>query len=158
MRRTPDHETSGDVAGIAAACAVAAISAVAFEAAFAPAVMLGAAAALLPRRLMRFRPRRRAWAPADVAAPLGSGDSRSVVRAEIGTTPQISLTKLKLGRSAAKVITFRVISTSLDFGWNYLLLGEVATAAGLSALSLGVAPLFYFLQWRRGRSQCLICA
>jgi uncharacterized membrane protein len=61
---------------------------------------------------------------------------------------------LPLTTSAAKTITFRVISTGLDFGWNYYLLGEIAAAASLSGVSLVAAPTFYFLHetlWSRIR-------
>lgn len=50
----------------------------------------------------------------------------------------------RIGRSLAKTITFRVIVTTLDFTSNYVVLGEFALAAGLSAFALAVAPFFYF--------------
>ncbi len=43
----------------------------------------------------------------------------------------------------AKTITFRIIVTTLDFTVNYVVLGELATAAGLSAFALVAGPLFY---------------
>jgi uncharacterized membrane protein len=45
----------------------------------------------------------------------------------------------------AKTVTFRVIVTSLDFAGNYVVLGEAATAAGLSAINVVGGPLFYFI-------------
>jgi uncharacterized membrane protein len=33
--------------------------------------------------------------------------------------------------------------TSIEFTVNYIVIGELATAAGLSALAMVVAPLFY---------------
>jgi uncharacterized membrane protein len=39
-----------------------------------------------------------------------------------------------------------VIVTSLDFRVNYAVLGEFATAAGLSAFALVVGPLFYLVR------------
>jgi uncharacterized membrane protein len=46
-------------------------------------------------------------------------------------------------QAIAKTITYRIIVTTLDFTVNYLVIGEVATAAGLSAFALVVGPLFY---------------
>jgi uncharacterized membrane protein len=137
MRQIHDRDASGDIASLAAACAAAALAAVAIEAAFAPAVMLGAAAALAPRGLARLRRRRRAASPAVASVPARASES--------GGASHFSLAGLKFERSAMKTVTFRVIATGLDFSWNYYLLGEVAAAAGLSAVSLGAAPLFYFL-------------
>ena len=48
-------------------------------------------------------------------------------------------------QALAKTITYRIIVTALDFSWNYVVIGEVAAAAGLSAITLAVAPVFYFV-------------
>ncbi len=47
-------------------------------------------------------------------------------------------------RAVAKTVTYRVIVTAADFGANYFVLGELATAAGLSSLSLVAGPIAYF--------------
>src|SRR5262249_59753725 len=47
-------------------------------------------------------------------------------------------------QAIAKTITFRIIVTTLDFTTNYVVIGELATAAGLSTLHLVVGPVFYF--------------
>jgi uncharacterized membrane protein len=52
---------------------------------------------------------------------------------------------LHIRQAVAKTITFRVIATTLDFTWNYLVIGELGAAAGLSGLSLVVGPVFYFV-------------
>jgi uncharacterized membrane protein len=44
----------------------------------------------------------------------------------------------------AKTITYRLIVTTLDFTTNYIVIGELATAAGLSTFNLVAGPLFYF--------------
>jgi uncharacterized membrane protein len=44
-----------------------------------------------------------------------------------------------------KTITYRFIVTTLDFSWNYVLLGETATAAGLTAISFAAGPVFYLV-------------
>ena len=53
--------------------------------------------------------------------------------------------RFPIKQAIAKTITFRVIVTSLDFTVNYVVLGEFATAAGLSAFALVVGPLFYLV-------------
>jgi uncharacterized membrane protein len=57
--------------------------------------------------------------------------------------PQNVLPKFAIGQAVAKTITFRIIVTTLDFSTNYLVIGEVATAAGLSTFNLIAGPLFY---------------
>jgi uncharacterized membrane protein len=46
-------------------------------------------------------------------------------------------------QAIAKTITFRIIVTTLDFTTNYVVIGELTTAAGLSTFNLIVGPLFY---------------
>lgn len=53
------------------------------------------------------------------------------------------LPRLQLGRAVAKTITFRIIVTTLDFTTNYVVIGELATAAGLSSFNLIAGPWFY---------------
>jgi len=52
---------------------------------------------------------------------------------------------LGVERAVAKTVTFRIIVTGLDFTWNFIILGEVATAVGLSSISIIGGPLFYFI-------------
>jgi uncharacterized membrane protein len=47
-------------------------------------------------------------------------------------------------RAIVKTVTYRVLLTAADFGANYVVIGELATAAGLSSLSLVAGPVFYF--------------
>ena len=49
-----------------------------------------------------------------------------------------------MGQAIAKTITYRIVVTSLDFTTNYIVIGELATAAGLSTFNLVAGPLFYF--------------
>jgi uncharacterized membrane protein len=46
--------------------------------------------------------------------------------------------------AVAKTFTYRVMVTIVDFGANYFVLGELATTAGLSSLSLVAGPIAYF--------------
>ena len=112
------------------------------EAALIPGVLLGAAAVLAPQALPKLRRRRPPKAnvtvrpqpvPPAPLAPQPDADTRI-------TGPG----GFRIGRSLAKTITFRVIVTTLDFTSNYVVLGEFALAAGLSAFALAVAPFFYF--------------
>jgi hypothetical protein len=41
------------------------------------------------------------------------------------------LPKLAVGEAIAKTITYRIIVTGLDFTVNYMVIGELATAAGV---------------------------
>jgi uncharacterized membrane protein len=110
-----------------------------FEVALIPGIALGCAVVLAPkylpklgRRLRRpFNPVQRRPAPA--ARPLGQAD----------VDEPAALPELRIGQAIAKTITFRVIVTTLDFTTNYVVIGELQTAAGLSAFNLVAGPLFY---------------
>jgi uncharacterized membrane protein len=114
------------------------------EVALVPGVVIGGAAAAvlapkyLPRLLRRTvgsafdamtRPRSE---PAD--PPPGQPDA---------ALPLAGFGGLRIKQAVAKTITFRIIVTTLDFSTNYIVIGELATAAGLSAFNLAVGPLFY---------------
>jgi len=112
------------------------------EVALVPAVVAGGAAVLAPRYVRKLRRRlqptfdamtdaitRRA-APAPRAAQDAKGPAASVAG------PGIK-------QAIAKTITFRIIVTTLDFSTNYLVIGELSTAAGLSTFNLIAGPLFY---------------
>jgi uncharacterized membrane protein len=47
-------------------------------------------------------------------------------------------------RAVVKTFTYRVIVTTIDFGANYFVTGELTTAAGMSSLSLVAGPIAYF--------------
>jgi uncharacterized membrane protein len=120
-----------------------------FEAALIPAVVIGGAAVLAPQYLPKLGRRlRRAFNSTSPRraepAPLVSGGLRikSPVPA-LPPAPTAPRGDLKLKQAVAKTITFRIIVTTLDFTTNYLVIGELATAAGLSAFALVAGPLFY---------------
>jgi uncharacterized membrane protein len=108
------------------------------EAALVPGILLGGAALLAPRLLTgrRGKAGRRA-APQIEGSPASSRNAPA-------QQPSQLLAKLPLGRTIAKTITFRTIVTTLDFTTNYIVIGELATAAGLSTFNLIAGPLFYF--------------
>ncbi len=116
------------------------------EVALLPSLALGAAVALAPRLASstlpwlrrQVGPRRKFHAPQSTAKAPG----RDQTEAEV--LPPIAR-RLGVERAVAKTITFRIIVTGLDFTWNYIILGEVVTAAGLSGISIVGGPLFYFI-------------
>ena len=104
-----------------------------------PGMVIGGAAVLAPNLLpnlgRRLRPMLRSALQqrADPTRPDGAP----------GTALMVVPNRFTIRQAIAKTITFRVIVTSLDFTVNYVVLGEFATAAGLSAFALVVGPLFY---------------
>jgi uncharacterized membrane protein len=131
----------GIVGKVAALGAVAAGAAI-VEAALVPGLLIGGAAVLaphlLPRETLRGlgnRLRRTAPSPARRAPPAHSAEApTSDVPASFDTW-----------RAVVKTITYRVMVTTADFGANYFVIGEFATAAGLSSLSLVAGPIAYFM-------------
>ncbi|MBV9239048.1 MAG: DUF2061 domain-containing protein [Xanthobacteraceae bacterium] len=120
------------------------------EAALIPGVVLGGAAVLAPRYLPKLR---RGLAPLLNLGKPGKPQARTARPAQPQTTRAQSAFKLpvalpgRLGISQAvgKTITFRIIVTALDFTSNLVVLGEAATAAGLSGFALVAGPVFYLV-------------
>jgi uncharacterized membrane protein len=110
------------------------------ETALIPALLIGGAAMLAPRYLPNVLPglvrRKRPRPTATLRAP-ASGQA-------LATAPAAVLPKFAVGQAIAKTITYRIIVTALDFTTNYIVIGELATAAGLSTFNLVAGPLFYF--------------
>lgn len=120
----------GMTTAVAAVGAVA-IGAALFEAVLVPGLIIGGAVVLGPRLLPGLRRR---------ISPARPKAATSVV------------TRFGLKQAVVKTITFRTIATSLDFATNYLIIGKLSTAAGLSAFSLVAGPVFYLLHetlWTR---------
>jgi uncharacterized membrane protein len=121
----------------AATIGVVAAGAAVFEVALIPAMMIGGVAVLvpeyLPKRRDRAKPSLKLMRPRpDTSAPAISDRHASEAA-------------VSLKQAVLKTVTFRVIVTSLDFSFNFVVLGELATAAGLSAFSLVAGPVFYFV-------------
>ncbi len=55
----------------------------------------------------------------------------------------IGVGKFTISRALAKTITFRTIATAMDFTTLYVVVGDLATAAGLSAFGFVVGPFVY---------------
>jgi uncharacterized membrane protein len=111
------------------------------EAALIPGLVIGGAAMLVPKVLPKLRrPGRRPRANSTVrrAEPAASLPRLLGVK-----TAQAAADRLAIKQAIAKTVTFRIIVTTLDFSSNYIVLGELTTAAGLSTFALVVGPLFY---------------
>jgi len=106
-----------------------------FEAALIPGLAIGAAAVLAPKPLSKLGRRLRPL--------LGSAARRRTLPG--AKAPPAAASGLAFRRTLAKTVTFRIIVTSLDVTWNYLVLGELAAAVSLSAISFVVGPVFYFV-------------
>jgi uncharacterized membrane protein len=129
------------VVGKVATLGVVAAGAAIVEAALIPGLLIGGAAMLAPRLL-----------PRDMLKGLG-GKQR---RATPSPTPSVPATpsakapasgeaaSFDTWRAVVKTLTYRVMVTTVDFGANYFVIGELATAAGLSSLSLVAGPIAYF--------------
>jgi uncharacterized membrane protein len=128
------------------------------EVALVPGMVIGGAAVLAPRlfpksfpkSLPNFLPglRRRIKPLLDFSPPIASKASLPGLPAVSAPLP----VRFTIKQAIAKTITYRLIVTTLDFTVNYVVIGEVATAAGLSAFALVVGPLFYFTHealWNR---------
>lgn len=118
------------------------------EAAIVPALVIGGAAVLAPKHLPKFGRRlqkplfKSVRQPKERAVP--ASPAHALPRAADKTQP-VAASGFAIKRALAKTITFRIIVTSLDFSANYIVIGELATAAGLSAFSLAAGPVFYFI-------------
>lgn len=125
-----DWRLAKNLAGAAATAGAIGAAAALTEAVVVPALVVGALV-LAPRYFpgLWSRPKRALPPPRRaVAAPA----------AEL-------MTGLNVKQALAKTVTYRVAVTGLDFGWNYMILGDAAVSAGLSAATLVLAPVFYFV-------------
>jgi len=139
---------SGIVGSVATLGAVAAGAAI-VEAALIPGLLIGGAAMLAPRLLPRDmlsglgdRLRRMVPPPAPAASTAHAADATPA--GEAASLDESFDGSFDTWRAVAKTITYRMMVTTADFGANYVVIGELATAAGLSSLSLVAGPIAYF--------------
>ena len=137
---TPDPLTS--LVNTAATIGVIAAGVALLDLALIPGVVIGGAAVLAPSLLPNLGRRLR---PMLRAALQPRTEPKAAVPVGPGTALMAAPNRFTVRQAIAKTITFRVIVTSLDFTVNYVVLGEFATAAGLSAFALVVGPLFYLV-------------
>lgn len=139
---TPNSAFAPGVVGSIATLGAVAAGAAIVEAALIPGLLLGAAAVLAPRLLPRDllsglgdRLRRTAPSPVPSASTAHSAGARTI---------PAEPASFDSWRAVVKTVTYRVMITTADFGANYVVIGELATAAGLSSLSLVAGPIAYF--------------
>jgi uncharacterized membrane protein len=121
------------------------------EVALVPGILLGGAAVLAPRYLPKLMGRRKAVASSSLRRPSTPQAARQEqastlpsILPRLDVLPRLNvLPRLGIGQAIAKTITYRLIVTTLDFTTNYIVIGEFATAAGLSGFNLVAGPLFY---------------
>ena len=114
-----------------------------FEAALIPGMLIGGAVVLAPKYLPNLRRGLRPLFGPTVRrrnAPKGPRAKRQELAA-----PPAAPARFGIKQAIAKTITFRIIVTTLDFTTNYIVIGELATAAGLSTFNLVVGPVFYLV-------------
>jgi uncharacterized membrane protein len=70
-------------------------------------------------------------------------DLRALRRRPDAKAPLAAGKGLTISRALAKTITFRTIATVIDFTTIYVVVGDLATAAGLSAFGFVVGPFVY---------------
>ena len=110
------------------------------EVALLPGALIGVAAVLAPRY---FPLMRRQVQPLVKATLGGRAQGAPPARKVPEITPPAAPKRLEVTQAVAKTITFRIVVTSLDFTVNYVVLGELAVAAGLSTFGLVAGPVFY---------------
>jgi uncharacterized membrane protein len=110
------------------------------EVALVPGLVIGGAAVLLAPQLPTLRRHLRPLFNSTVSQrrkPSAPPPANPLVKVPLDPA------RFGIKQAIAKTITFRIIVTTLDFTTNYVVIGELATAAGLSAFALVAGPLFY---------------
>ncbi len=110
-----------------------------FEVALIPGIVIGGAAVLAPKYLPKLGRRLRPVVNSAINRPNAPAAAKPADANKMATAPAA----LGIKQAIAKTITFRIIVTTLDFTTNYVVIGEFATAAGLSTFNLVTGPLFY---------------
>jgi uncharacterized membrane protein len=131
------------------AVGVAAVAGAALlEAALVPALAIGVAVVAAPAVLPRLR---RQVQPAidaligPLVQPAPTQPTYAQSDQPVDEAPPTLIERLGIKQALVKTVTFRVIVTSLDFTTNFIVLGELTTAAGLSTINLVGGPIFYFV-------------
>ena len=140
---TGQAKPMGDFATAAATIGVIAAGVALFEVALIPGMAIGAVAVLAPKYVPKLRRRLR--------PPLNSTVRRRIKPALTPPDrpdvklPLVAPAGLEIKQALAKTITFQIIVTTLDFTTHYVVVGNLATAASLSAFHLVVRPLYYLV-------------
>jgi uncharacterized membrane protein len=137
VRSTQDFVTTAATVGMIA------VGVVLFEVALIPGMAIGAAAVLTPKYVPELRRRLRPLLNSTVRrwiVPALALPGRPGVK-----VPLVAPAGFAIKQALAKTVTFQIIVTTLDFTAHYVVLGNLATAASLSASHLGVRPLYYLV-------------
>jgi len=113
------------------------------EVALVPGILIGGAAVLAPRYLPKLIRRRQTSVKSSTKSSTHQQSSPQAAQQTQSNPLPAILPRLGIGQAVAKTITYRIIVTTLDFTTNYVVIGEFATAAGLSTFNLVAGPLFY---------------
>jgi uncharacterized membrane protein len=111
-----------------------------FEVALIPGMMIGGAAVLAPKYLPKLRRR---------LQPLFNSTVRRRIEPAIAQPDRpavkvpLAAGRFRVSRALAKTITFRTFATVMDFTTNYVVTGELARAAKLSAIGFVIGPFVY---------------
>jgi uncharacterized membrane protein len=54
-------------------------------------------------------------------------------------------TSIKVSRALAKTVTYEGVTAVSEFGVNFLFVRDLAAAAGLTAFSVAIAPVVYYV-------------
>jgi uncharacterized membrane protein len=111
-----------------------------FEVALIPGMVIGAAAVLAPKYVPELRRR----LPQLLNSTLRRQSESAVPRPSTKPLPTVP-TGFAIKQAVAKTITFQIIVTAVDFTVHYVVAGNLATAANLSASHLVVRPLYYLV-------------
>jgi uncharacterized membrane protein len=129
-----------DFVSAAATFGMIAVGAALFEVALIPGMVIGAAAVLAPKYVPKLGRR---------AQPLLNSTVRRRSESTVprpGPKPLPTLSaSFAIKQAVAKTVTFQIIVTAVDFAVHYVVAGNLATAANLSASHLVVRPLYYLV-------------
>ena len=133
----------GDFVTVAATIGVIAAGVALFEVTLIPGMAIGAAAVLAPKYVPKLRRRLRPLLKSTVRRriePALAPPDRPDVK-----VPLVAPAGFAIRQALAKTVTFQIIVTTLDFTTHYVVVGNLATAASLSAFHLVVRPLYYLV-------------
>jgi uncharacterized membrane protein len=135
-------EPIGDFVTVAATIGAIAAGVALFEVALIPGIAIGAAAVLAPKYVPKLRRRLRPLLKSTVRRriePALAPPDRPDVE-----VPLVAPAAFAIKQALAKTITFQIVVTTLDFTTHYVVVGNLATAAALSAFGFVVSPFVYF--------------
>jgi uncharacterized membrane protein len=138
MAQRRSYRTIGETAATFGVIAAGA----ALGAALIPGRVVGGAAVLVPKYLLKLG--RRLIPLLNSTAPRRIQSAVSLPVQPDVKQPLAAPARLEVKQAVFKTVTYRIIVTTVDFTANYVVIGELAAAAGLSTVSLVAGPIFYF--------------